>query len=316
MEQVMEYVPIRLSTLRPNVNFEFNIYLRLKTKFIKYVHRGDDIEHARLKQLRKNKVRQLFIEDCDEEKYQQFLDYSLEAAATDPNLTAEDKAETASGVAAGAAEDFHEDPESVEAYKNVERASKGIMNIVGKNTDVLVQFYKKVQESATDIVFKHAISTTALAACLAEYKQLPQEEMQNIAAASMVLDIGMVKMPEHKDLFSRDMEEFSVEELKAYKQHPNLSCEVLAGRDYINPRILELVKTHEERKSGLGFPDGIISLDLAQSIVSICAFYNHLITYKGMGHKAALEEMVINQVGNFELDLIQDLKAVIKQQGL
>lgn len=311
----MDFVPIRLSTLRHKVNFEFNIYLKLKAKYIKYVHSGDDIEKERLKQLKKNKVRQLFIEDSDEEKYQNFLDFSLEAAANDPNLSAEDKAETASGVASAAAEDFHEDPESIEAYKTVERASKGIMEIVGKNTDVLVQFYKKVQASNSDVIFKHAISTTALASCLAEDSKIEKDEMQNIALASMVLDIGMVRMEEHKTLFTRNVSEFSVEEMKAYKQHPNLSCDILNGKEYVNPRILELVKTHEERKSGQGFPEGTNQLDQGQSIVAICDCYDRLVTCYEMDHKAAIEEMVINQVGNFDLELIQQLKKVIKKQG-
>ena len=103
--------------------------------------------------------------------------------------------------------------------------------------------------------------------------------------------------------------------MKAYKQHPQLSCDILNGKDYINPRILELVKTHEERKSGGGFPEGTTKLDSSQSIIAICDFYDRLITCYGMEHKAAIEELVINQVGNFDLELIQQLKKVIKTQG-
>ena len=99
----MNYVPIRLSTLRPKVDFGFDIYLKLTSKYIMYIRSGDDIELDRLKQLKSKKVRQMFIADSDEEKYQNFLDFSLSAAATDPNLSAEDKAETASGVASAGA---------------------------------------------------------------------------------------------------------------------------------------------------------------------------------------------------------------------
>jgi hypothetical protein len=35
-----------------------------------------------------------------------------------------------------------------------------------------------------------------------------------------------------------------------------------------------------------------------------------------MNHKDAIEEMTINQLGNFELELIQNLKTVIKKQSL
>ena len=300
----------------PKVSFGFDIYLKLTSKYIMYIRNGDDIEQERLKQLKTKKVRQMFIADSDEENYQDFLDNSLSAAATDPNLTAEDKAETASGVANAAVEDLHDDPESIQSYKSVERASKGIADIVGKNTDVLLQFYKKVQESDGDPVFKHAISITALAVCLAEHLQMTSDEISDIAAASMVLDIGMTKMKDKKDLFTKNYKDFTPQDWIAYKKHPELSCEIVEGKSYINPRVLQLVKTHEERKSGSGFPEGIVNLDLDQNIVAICNCYDRFITCDGMSHKDAIQEMIINQVGNFDLELIQKFKAMMKKQGI
>src|SRR3989344_3876622 len=121
----MNFVPIRLSTLRSEQDLTFDVHIRLQERFLLYVRNGDDLSSDRLQKLKGKKVKQLFIADSDEQKYQDFLDQSLINAAEDKGMASEKKAEIATGVAAGAVEDMQIKPEDVGAYKMCEKATKG-----------------------------------------------------------------------------------------------------------------------------------------------------------------------------------------------
>lgn len=313
----MNYVPIRLRTLIPNIEFDFNVYLKLNDKYLLYVREGDDIEYKRLKHLVEKKVKQLFIVDQDENKYQKFLDRGLMEAADNPMMSAKDRAVTASGVAGAAVEDMHEDPESFATYKLLERGAKGIVRIVGKKQDVLKEFYKVVKESEADPNFKHAITVASLATCLGDVLQLQDQDLEYLGVSAMLLDIGMVKMTkEARTLFTRNYKEFTNDDWIQYRQHPIHSANILNGKEYINKTILELVASHEERRSGEGFPTGKKDVNLKQEILGICSCYDRMVTCLGIKPDDALSDIQINQLGNFDLELIKQFKKMLKSQGV
>ena len=98
----MKYVPVRLTTLKSQIPFTFDVYVKLPHKYLLYVRKGDDIESESKKRLKKKKVKKLYIEDADEEAYQTYLDKCLESYMEDPNATTEDKASFGAGVAENA----------------------------------------------------------------------------------------------------------------------------------------------------------------------------------------------------------------------
>ena len=131
------------------------------------------------------------------------------------------------------------------------------------------------------------------------------------------MDIGRSKMPEdqHK-LFQTPYDQFSKEDWKAYKTHPALSVEVLQDKDYVTPEVLELIRLHEERKSGNGFPEGTTKIPKEVEIIGICDTYDRKTTMVGMSHDDAIKDMMVSEMGNFDLDMINKFKAVLKKQGV
>lgn len=313
----MSYVPIRLSTIKPEKGLDFNVYLKLNTKFLLYIRTGDGLDRDRYKKLKDKKVRQLFIESDDEERYQAFLDSALSAAMDDPNMSNEDRANTAVGVGRAAVEDIHEDPESRSAYAMVERAAKGIVNIVGKKSGVLKEFVQKLKGSEAAVIFKHALSVSSLATCFGEYLGIEDEELQNISTAAMMMDVGMMNMPEDKNhLFTTDYSEFSKEDWDLYKTHPKHSYDLLCEKEWVSPAVLDLILNHEERKSGDGFPNGKMDLNLAHQVLALCSSYDRRVTCLGQDRKEALKDIQINELGNFDLDTIKKFKKVLELQGM
>lgn len=314
----MNYVPIRLSTLQPNIRLEFDLYLHLNGKYLHYIRRGDDIEPPRLTSLKDRQVRRLFILAEDEDAYQNFLDYFLDEAIKNPNMSTEDRAKRVGGVAQASVEDFHEDPTSVQTYRQLEKAAFGIVSVIGKRTDILKHFFETMKESDADVIFKHAITVSSLATYLAEDLQLDEKTIKDISIASMLLDVGVVNMPPgSRSLFIMPFEKFATKDWKLYRTHPKLAYDLLGDRaQHINADILSYILNHEERKSGEGFPSKKTQLSLPNEIIGLCSCYDRMVTCLGKSHNDALKELQISQVGNFDLSLIQKLKNILKSQGL
>lgn len=311
----MEYVPIRVTTLKPGVDLPFDIYIKLKTKYLLYFNGGDDINEGRILKLRDKKVKQLFINSADELKYQQFLDDSLLRAATSDDMSSQEKADVASGVASAAVEDMQEDPNSQASYRMAQRAAKGIVQIICKNSDVLKNIFAR--ESDQDLSVKHAVNVSSLSIALAQAMGLEEEKLEDIGIAGLLHDIGQTKMSEEAQvLFEKPYEDFSQEDWKLYKPHPEIGCQILKDKPYVNAEILEMILNHEERKSGTGFPRGVKLTSLSQEIVALCSLYDRNVTYLKKSHKQTIKDMMIDELGNFNFELINKFKEVLRGENL
>jgi putative nucleotidyltransferase with HDIG domain len=313
----MNYVPIRLSTLRPKYDFDFNIYVSLSDKYVLYVKEGDDISGDRLQKLKEKKVRQLFIEDACEEKYQNFLDASLKGIADDDSLSDDDKAEVAQGVASSAVEDMQENPQSEQAYHNAQTAAEGLVDVIAKNPTMLKTLFEKVRDSNSEPMTKHSVNVAFLALSLGEMCGLEFLKAKTLGLAGLLHDIGRAQMPEDAQaLFLKPYEEFSQDDWKIYKEHPTIGANMLQDKNYATQEVLDLIATHEEKSSGEGFPNKLQKLSLEQEILSLTACYDRMVTILGWDYKDALEEIQVNQLGNYDLELIQKFKKLLKAQGL
>ena len=136
----VEYSPIRVSTIKPQKKLTFDLHIRFKEQFLLYLKVGEAVDRDKLKKLKKQKVARFFIDSNDEEKYQHYLDDLLDAAVSDKNMAASDRADIVSGAAKNAVEEMRENPGSKKAYKATEKASKGIIDVVKNNKRAIMLF--------------------------------------------------------------------------------------------------------------------------------------------------------------------------------
>ena len=104
----------------------------------------------------------------------------------------------------------------------------------------------------------------------------------------------------------------TAKELTAYKTHPAKSVEALQDKSFAEKDVLELIMTHEENISGQGFPSGLTKLTQAQELLSLCAFYDREVTCLGKDPLEVYNSVMIDQLGNYNLDLLKRFKSFIK----
>ncbi|WP_456488415.1 HD-GYP domain-containing protein [Caminibacter pacificus] len=121
---------------------------------------------------------------------------------------------------------------------------------------------------------------------------LSQKEIDNIALASKLHDIGMIG-----DMVNfLDKTELSKEELNLLKQHPIIGSSIV---EPINQtyEIADIIKYHHERYDGRGYPFGLkgVNIPISANIVALGEFYAGITSdrayKKGISHDEAVKEI-------------------------
>ncbi len=308
----MDFLPVRLSTLRANMDFSFDLYIKMPHKFLLYIREGDSLDGDRLANLKSKKVRKLFIPSNHEIKYQGFMDQILAAAMdSSSNMETVDRASIVVDTAANSVADFQKNPNSEKAYHSTTKAAKGIIGALGADPAVLKHVFEMAKEES--IIVQSAINTATLVGRLAKQVGVDAAKIETMVTAALLRDVGILKLDEKiQNMISKPYDSFAPDAWNEYKNHPQLSVELMQDKPYVSPDVISLILTHEEKKSGKGFPNKISKLSLEQEIVALCSAYDREVTALGKNSAEVIKTMMIDDLGNYDLKLLQELKKVVK----
>ncbi len=312
----MDYTPLRINTIRPETIINFDLYILFKEQYLRYKSNGITIEIDLHKKLKKQKVARFFITADDEVKYQKYLDQILNETLKDDSVPIEEKATLAEGVASTAVDKMISNPGSKAAFQMTEKAAVNLRQVLTDNKDALKLIFGKDISEGENIIVKHSLNVSVLATKLAQYLGRPEHEIDNIAVAGLIHDLSLTRLSSDKQqIFKKEKSNLSRDELKLYNAHPRDTVELLKDKDYINKEIIALILNHEENRSGSG-PHKKLKLTITEEILAIVDCYDKKITGLGKSPKDALKEMTIDELGNYDLKLINKLKSVLKQEGV
>lgn len=302
-------IPIRLSTLKADIAFGFSILLRLNENYIKYIHAEDDIDQHRLDNLKQKKVKKVYIDSHDEGKYHHFLDRLLASTASS-GMSALAKTSIIAGAAADALEKVYKDPSSKFAYTQTQKAASSLVNATQASPEILKEIFQI--ESEDDIAISCAIRTSTTAISLGRELGVSADKLLVIGTAALLCDISLPQLErDYQKFFTENISDFSSEESKSYREHPLKSAEILQNKEYASPQILGIILNHEEKLNGKGFPKGISKLSLEEMIVSLCNRFSLMTVGMKMSTEVALKEVIIQDIGAYDLEMIKVLKSVV-----
>ncbi|MGQ9682469.1 MAG: HD domain-containing phosphohydrolase [Anaerolineae bacterium] len=97
----------------------------------------------------------------------------------------------------------------------------------------------------------HSMRVAHFAVMLANALSLPPGEVESIRIAALLHDVGKVGV---SDLILNKPGPLTDEERSLVEQHPTIGCQIISGIPALAP-CLPLVRHHQERYDGLGYPD-------------------------------------------------------------
>ena len=128
------------------------------------------------------------------------------------------------------------------------------------------------------------------AAGLARALGMPENEIQGVKTAALLLDIGKLAVPEH--ILSKPGP-LTQEEFQKIRIHPQVGAEIISGVPFPYP-VAPLIMSHHERWDGKGYPGGLKAeeIPLGARILSVVDYFDALMSerpyHKPMTFDAAI----------------------------
>ena len=168
--------------------------------------------------------------------------------------------------------------------------------------DVLMRTIQAKQPNLRE----HSSQVAQLAMAVARRLGLAGEEIDEIARAAELHDVGKVGIP---DAVLDKPAELDSTEWELMHQHTILGERILNAAPALRP-VARIVRSTHERWDGTGYPDGLRGTDIptAARIVAVCDAYEAMTSHRAyreaIGHEAACQELRDMAGTQFDPDVV------------
>jgi HD-GYP domain-containing protein (c-di-GMP phosphodiesterase class II) len=195
------------------------------------------------------------------------------------------------------------------------KAAKSLRQVVEQNPEALKKIFGK-KASEADLIIKHSLNVSALSLKLGQKMKLNELQLDNLATAGLIHDVGITRLnKQDQELFKKEKDKYTGDDKRIYGLHVKDAVAALKDKPWVNEEVMELVVNHEEVLSGLG-PNKKKNLSPSEMILSLVNTYDKYVLTKECSPNDAIKDITINELGNYELDLINKFKEVLKSEGL
>ncbi|MEI8346221.1 MAG: HD domain-containing phosphohydrolase [Pseudomonadota bacterium] len=311
----MGHTPIRIRTIGPERAITFDLYIFYQQQYLLYRKNGLSLSSPLLKKLKKQHIADFYISDLDEINYQQYIDAILQEVATSTNVSVEEKVHITESATCNTVEQMQKNPTTEKAFNMTKKAARSFCDVITKNPSTLKEIFGR-QGGENEALVKHCLNVCALSIKMAQAEGFSPDEMDIMAIAALLHDLGISQLaPEHQKLFFKPRKEFTHEEAKIYNTHPIKSGQLLQDKPYVSKEILDLMHNYGENLQG-GGPLKKKHLSKMEEVLSLVNCYDKkMICYK-MTHQQAIKDLMMSELGNYNLDKINRLKEILKKEGM
>ncbi|MGB5510753.1 MAG: HD-GYP domain-containing protein [Woeseiaceae bacterium] len=198
-----------------------------------------------------------------------------------------------------------------------------MVDSVLRNNDALAWLSRL--RSKDDYSYGHSIATSVYTIVLGRHIGYSREELHQIGLGGLLLDIGKTRLS--ADLLKKK-ETLTDEELLQVRSHVGHSIDILEKTPGMDPVVIEMVRTHHERRDGKGYPHGLTGdeipmfgqigglCDAFDAMTSVRPYADTLSAYEAMRKllavagtefKAELVEQFIQCIGMFPTGSLVEL---------
>ncbi|MGZ3712409.1 MAG: HD domain-containing phosphohydrolase [Bdellovibrionota bacterium] len=230
---------------------QFDVYLRLsKSKYVKLVHRGEEINRDRIIRMREKGVRHLFLASDDFQRYLE-LNLSLSAAVRgNRQVSGEKKASLLRHTAEVFLERIHReeiDEESFSTAKKVAENSVAFLAEYAETFNLLAAL-----NAHSDALYAHSLGVSMYASMIArEMGWTAFATQQRISTIGLLHDIGKKEIP--KELLVKPHNDRTPEEIALFETHSFRGAQILT-RIGASEDMVQAVLQHHENCVGGGYP--------------------------------------------------------------
>ncbi|HWU43979.1 MAG TPA: HD domain-containing phosphohydrolase [Bdellovibrio sp.] len=306
----MDYVSIRVSTLRGDQKIDFNTYIKINDKMVLYLRRGDSFEGDRLHRLKEKKLKKMYILTDEEVTYRNYLKKNIDVAYdSNSNKDLQTRADIIQGAQQSNAEEVFENPENLESYSHTKDAAGKYVNFIIGNTQALGMIMN--MENTDKNIAHHGVTVATLSIALAQKLGINDpKKTQLLTLGSLLHDYGHYGTPLN---LNQPLASMSPEDLAMWKKHPKAGAAKVLDKKHFDQSVINIIGQHEEKSDGSG-PLALREKDMdpLSIIVSSANAMDRLITFEGVPINQAAKKLMVDHVGEHPLQHIQFLSEILK----
>jgi HD-GYP domain-containing protein (c-di-GMP phosphodiesterase class II) len=280
------YRMIQLESLIPETLPGVALFIRHGENNVLYKDGALTFTQTDKERLMGNNVKFLFVKSSEMSQYNQYVESNLSALMNDESLEPLERQNVLYQASVNYVHEIFDSP-AVAIKQNVERCRKLIQNIltdvIGSN-GVMTALSGLVDHNAYTYVHSVQVATYSISLHVRIF-ELGHDELVDVGIGSLFHDYGKVYIP--KVVLDKPGKLTAIE-FKEMRQHPVYGYRTLKDLEIFSPVSLGIVKHHHEKENGKGYPDGLLSYDIARSskITAISDVFSALTTNRS--YRAAL----------------------------
>ncbi len=309
-----KFSPIRVSTLRGDLEIPFDVYVKVAGKYIHYCRRGDSFEGKRLERLRSKQLTTLFVKPDDEPAYKQYVELNIDSAFKDLNKPLSIRAEVIQGYQEAAISDFLENPLDELTYRHVRASVEKFVAFIMNEPNAAALLLSRSNNDGS--ITHHGVNVATLAVLIAMQSGVRAGSTLDLLALGCVLH-DLDHYHNHLDL-SQSIDAMNDEQLKVYRAHPLSGAQRLQSATFVDQLVLTIILQHEENAKGTGFPKGLTenAMDPNVLIAATANAFDRMVSFERIPAKDAMKTLFIDKLGLYPLHLLQNLQQLLKAHGL
>ncbi|MEK2688563.1 HD-GYP domain-containing protein [Bdellovibrio sp. GT3] len=306
----MDYVSIRVSTLRGDQKIDFNAYIKINDKMILYLRRGDSFEGDRLKRLKEKQLRKMYILTTEEQLYRGYVDRNLDMAYD--NSSGKDlqtRVEVIQGAQQSNAEEVFENPENEVTYNYAKDAAGKYVSFVMSNQQSLASIMSL--ENTDKNLAHHGVTVSTLAIALAQKLGVTDlKKTQLLTLGALLHDYGHYLTGLN---VNQKVSAMNPADKLLWWKHPSEGATQVRDKKHFDQTVINIIAQHEELIDGSG-PLGMREKDIDPLAVIVCSAnaIDRLITFEGVPKNEAAKKLMLERVGQHPLQHIQHLSDIMK----
>lgn len=174
-----------------------------------------------------------------------------------------------------------EDKDSLDIESIEENVKKMLPDMI-KNDDVLMRLQQLKQTD--NYTFEHSLRVSILAANIAKWLGYSKQQIEEVAEAGLLFDIGKMKVPNY---IIKKSSRVTDDEFELIKKHCQLGYRILLQTKGVSASIKYAALQHHERMDGSGYPLRLRAGQIHEyaKIIMVCDVFDAMISDKpyGMG---------------------------------
>ena len=252
-EAEQQYFPIYLKTMRANTIQAFNIYIKVKGKYVLYHSGGENLTEDILLKLIDNKVGVVFIADKDKESYNRYLVDNMPAFIKDKAIPLDERTKIIHYSVKSIALQFFSKPD-IQMLPYFHNSVSKLTDFILLDDDALFSLVRLSSNTFENYI--HSINVGVFGTGLAKFLlgHDSRHNIQKIATGLFLHDIGKSIIP---PAILKKSNPLNHNEWNIVKQHPVEGYKLLSNMNFITEESRIIVMQHHERKSGRGYPMGL-----------------------------------------------------------